>query len=108
MAGTIEFVGHEGKLFRAVGMILMVVGLLYLFGGGSGARQVVGASVIDRVTFVPVVPMLLAAAGTFPHTFVTLAILERTLGIGAWVLLNRTTRWRAREHRRRSVPRASN
>jgi hypothetical protein len=83
------FVGHEGALFRAIGMILMVVGLLYLFGGRSGARQVVAASVIDRVTFVPVVLLLLAAAGAFPHTFVALAILEPALGIGAWVLLSR-------------------
>jgi hypothetical protein len=83
------FVGHEGDLFRAIGMILVVVGLLYLFGGRSGARQVVAASEIDGMTFVPVVLLLLAAAGAFPHTFVTLAVLEPTLGIGARVLLSR-------------------
>lgn len=84
-----EFVGHEGALFRAIGLTLMVIGWLYLFGGRSGAPQVVAASVFDRVTLVPVVLVLLAAAGAFPHTFLTLAVLEPVLGLGAWVLLRR-------------------
>lgn len=86
-----EFVGHEGSLFRAIGLTLIVIGWLYLFGGRSGARQVVASSVVDRVTVVPVVLVLLAAAGAFPHTFLTLAILEPVLGLGAWVLLSRKT-----------------
>ena len=85
------FVGNEGALFRVVGLLLVVVGWLYLFGGRSGARQAVAASVIDRLLFVPVVLLPLAMAGVFPHLFVALAILEPTLAIGAWILLGRNT-----------------
>ena len=83
------FVGNEGALFRIVGLLLVVVGWLYLFGGRSGARQAVAASVIDRLLFVPVVLLPLAMAGVFPHLLVALAILEPTLAIGAWILLSR-------------------
>lgn len=86
-----EFVGDEGALFRAIGLTLVVIGWLYLFGGRSGARQVVASSVVDRVTLVPLVLVLLASAGAFPHTFLTLAVLEPVLGIGAWMLLSRKT-----------------
>jgi hypothetical protein len=85
------FVGNEGALFRIVGLLLVVVGWLYLFGGRSGARQAVAASVIDRLLFVPVVLLPLAMAGVFPHLLVALAILEPTLAIGAWILLSRNT-----------------
>jgi hypothetical protein len=83
------FVGNEGALFRIVGLLLVVIGWLYLFGGRSGARQAVAASVIDRLFFVPVVLLPLAMAGVFPHLLVALAILDPTLAIGAWILLSR-------------------
>ena len=60
------FVGHEGALIRLVGMTIGVIGWLYLFGGRSGARQFVAASVIDRLVFVPAVLVPLAIAGVFP------------------------------------------
>jgi hypothetical protein len=85
------FVGNEGALFRIVGLLLVVVGWLYLFGGRSGARQAVAASVIDRLLFVPVVLLPLAMAGVFPHLLVALTILEPALAIGAWILLSRNT-----------------
>ena len=83
------FVGQEGALFRVIGLLLVVVGWLYLFGGRSGARQPVAASVIDRLIFVPLVFLPLAYAGVFPHLLVTFAIIDPLLGIGAWVLLTR-------------------
>ena len=46
------FVGHEGALMRAIGLTIVVIGWLYVFGGRSGARQIVAASVIDRLVFV--------------------------------------------------------
>jgi hypothetical protein len=85
------FVGHEGALFRVVGLLLVVVGWLYLFGGRTGARQPVAASVIDRLVFVPAVLLPLAIAGVFPHLLVALAILDPSLAIGAWILLGRKT-----------------
>jgi hypothetical protein len=57
------FVGHEGALMRVIGLTTVVIGWLYLFGGRSGARQIVAASVIDRLVFVPVVLVPLAMAG---------------------------------------------
>jgi len=47
----------------------------------------VAASVIDRLTIVPLVLLRLAASGVFPHVFL-LALLDVSLGIGAWVLLH--------------------
>jgi hypothetical protein len=87
--GERAFVGHEEALFRLVGMTLAVIGWFYLFGGRSGARQIVAASVIDRVVLVPAVLVPLIMAGVFPHLLSLFAILDPTLGIGAWLLLNR-------------------
>jgi hypothetical protein len=83
------FVGDEGGIMRALGMAIMVIGWLYLFGGRMGGRQVVAASVIDRLTIVPVVLVPLAIAGVFPHLFLMFAILDATLAIVAWVLFGR-------------------
>lgn len=82
-------VGHEGALFRLIGMTLVVIGWFYLFGGRSGARQIIGASVIDRMVFVPAVLVLIALAGIFPHVLITFAILDPSLAIVAWVLFSR-------------------
>src|SRR5262249_6902336 len=70
-----SFVGDEGGLVRALGMAVMVIGWLYVFGGRTGGRQVVAASVIDRLTIVPAVLVPLAIAGVFPHLFLTFAML---------------------------------
>jgi hypothetical protein len=83
------FVGHEGALIRVIGLTLAVIGWLYLFGGRSGARQIVAASVLDRLVFVPAVLVPVALAGVFPHLLLTLAILDPLLAIGAWALLGR-------------------
>ena len=83
------FAGHEEMLMRLIGMTLAVIGWLYLFGGRSGGRQFVAASVIDRVILVPVVLVPLVAAGVFPHLLTTFAILDPALAVGAWVLLAR-------------------
>ena len=49
------FVGDEQGLIRVMGLTVVVIGWFYLFGGRSGARQVVAASVVNRLIFVPVV-----------------------------------------------------
>jgi hypothetical protein len=85
------FVGHERALFRVIGLMLVVIGWLYVFGGRSGARQAVASSVVDRLIFVPAVLLPLAVAGVFPHLFVALAVLDPSLAIGAWILLGRKT-----------------
>ncbi len=82
--GDRAFVGDEAPLIRVVGMAVAVIGWLYLFGGRSGARQIVAASVIDRLVLVPGVLGPLAIAGVFPHLLGTFAILDPSLGIGAW------------------------
>jgi hypothetical protein len=83
------FVGHERALMRVIGLTVVVIGWLYFFGGRSGARQFVAASVVDRLVFVPAVLIPLAIAGVFPHLFLTFAILDAVLAIGAWALLVR-------------------
>ena len=43
------FAGQEEALMRVIGLTVAVIGWLYIFGGRSGARQFVAASVLDRV-----------------------------------------------------------
>ena len=83
------FVGNEAALIRVMGMTVMVIGWLYLFGGLSGGRRIVAASVLDRVVLVPLVLVPLAVAGVFPHFLLTFAVLDPMLGVGAWLLLSR-------------------
>ena len=84
------FVGNEAALVRIVGLTVMVIGWLYLFGGLSGGRRIVAASVLDRVVLVPLVLVPLAIAGVFPRFLMAFALLDPTLGIGAWLLLSRS------------------
>ena len=83
------FVGHEEGLLRVIGLTVVVIGWLYVFGGRSGARQIVAASVVDRLIFVPAVLIPVAMAGVFPHLLLTFAVFDVLLAIGAWVLLSR-------------------
>jgi len=50
----------------------------------------VAASVLDRVILVPLVLVPVAIAGIFPHFLLAFAVLDPTLGIGAWLLLSRS------------------
>jgi hypothetical protein len=82
------FVGNEAALIRVIGMTVMVIGWLYLFGGLSGGRRIVAASVLDRVVLVPLVLVPLAIAGVFPHFLLTFALLDRCspLALGCFSL----------------------
>ena len=84
------FVGNEAALIRVMGMTVIVIGWLYLFGGLSGGRRIVAASVLDRVVLVPLVLVPLAIAGVFPRFLMAFALLDPTLGIGAWLVLSRS------------------
>ena len=83
------FVGREDGLVRVIGLTVVVIGWLYVFGGRSGAQQVVAASVIDRLIFVPAVLIPVALAGVFPHLLLTFAVFDVLLAIGAWILFAR-------------------
>ena len=72
-----------------IGLTVAVIGWLYFFGGRSGARQFIAASVIDRLIFVPLVLVPLVLAGVFPRLFLTFTIADVLLAIGAWALLAR-------------------
>ena len=85
--GDRAFVGDERGLFRVIGLTVVVIGWLYVFGGRSGGRQFSAASVIDRLIFVPVVLLPLATAGVFPHVLVAFTVLDMSLAVGAWALL---------------------
>jgi len=74
---------------RVIGLTVVVIGWLYLFGGRSGARQIVAASVIDRLIFVPAVLIPVAMAGVFPHLLLTFAGFDALLAMGAWLLFAR-------------------
>jgi hypothetical protein len=83
------FARHEEALFRVIGMTVAVIGWLYLFGGRSGGRQTVAASVLDRWILVPAVLVPVALAGVFPHILLAFALLDASLAAGAWVLRRR-------------------
>ncbi len=83
------FVGREEGLIRVIGLTVLVIGWFYFFGGRSGARQIVAASVVVRLVFVPAVLVPVAMAGVFPHLLFTLAILDPALAIVGWILLDR-------------------
>jgi hypothetical protein len=83
------FAGHEQALMRVIGLTVAVIGWLYIFGGRSGARQFIAASVIDRLIFVPAVLIPLAVAGVFSRLFLTFTIIDALLAVGAWALLAR-------------------
>jgi hypothetical protein len=85
------FVGDEQGLIRVMGLTVLVIGWLYLIGGRSGARQVVAASVVDRLVFVPLVLVPLGIAGVFPHLLLSFAFLDVALAIGAWLIFGRMT-----------------
>jgi hypothetical protein len=87
--GDAAFVGHEEGLLRAMGMAVMVIGWLYVFGGRSGAIQFAACTVFDRTILVPLVLLPLALAGVFPHLMIAFTILDVALGVGAWRLLSR-------------------
>ena len=57
--------------------------MLYVFGGRSGGKQVVAASVLDRIEQVSLVLVPIALAGVFPTLLVTFAIIELVLGLVA-------------------------
>ena len=82
-----EFVGHEGALIRIIGMTVAVIGWFYFFGGRAGGRQIVAASILDRVILVPLVLVPTALAGVFPHLLLTFAVLDPILGLIAWYFL---------------------
>src|ERR1700740_3377221 len=85
------FVGHEGALIRVIGLTVAVIGWLYLFGGRSSARQIVAASVIDRLVFVPAVLVPVAMGGVVPRLLPAPGMLDPWRAIGAWALLGRKT-----------------
>ena len=84
-----EFVGREAALVRIIGMTVAIIGWFYFFGGRTGGKQVVAASVLDRIILVPLVLIPTAIAGVFPHLMLTFAVLDPVLGIIAWILLAR-------------------
>lgn len=84
-----DFVGHEAALLRVLGMCVLVIGWLYFFGGRSGGRQFVAATVMDRIVLVPVVLIPTALAGVLPHTLLLFAVTDPALALVSWYLLSR-------------------
>ncbi len=84
-----EFSGAEAALVRVLGMTVAIIGWFYFFGGRSGAKQIVAASVLDRIILVPLVLVPMAIVGVFPRMCLVFAILDPLLGLIAWILLAR-------------------
>jgi len=89
LMGDPAYVGHEAGLVRVLGLCVLVIGWLYFFGGRSGGRQFVAATVIDRIVLVPLVLVPMAMAGVIPHTLLMFAVVDPALAVIAWLLLAR-------------------
>ena len=87
--GDPAFAGREAALVRLLGMTVLVIGWLYVFGGRSGGRQFVAATVLDRIIVVPLVLVPLIVADVFPHTLAAFVALDPVLALTAWWLLAR-------------------
>jgi hypothetical protein len=70
-------------------MCVLVIGWLYFFGGRSGGRQFVAATVADRIVLVPVVLIPTALAGVLPHSLLLFAVTDPALALVSWFLLSR-------------------
>jgi hypothetical protein len=81
------FVGDEQGIFRLVGMTVAIIGYYLVFGGRAASRQATAASVIDRLTLVPLVLIPLAIAGVFPRFLLAVLSVDVCLAISTWVLL---------------------
>ncbi len=92
LLGDPAFAGREEGLMRVIGAALAIVGWLCTMGGRTGSREMVAATVPDRVVFVPLVLVILAASGVFPHFLIAIAVLDFAMGLGAWVILRRSAR----------------
>jgi hypothetical protein len=80
------FIGDEQGLFRALGMAVAIIGYYLVVGGRAGSRQTAAASVIDRLTIVPLVLLPLAIAGVFPRFLITIVITDFCLAMSTWFL----------------------
>jgi hypothetical protein len=85
--GERAFVGTEEALMRVIGMLLTIIGWFYFFGGRTGGRQFVAATVLDRLVLVPLVLVPTALAGVFPKVMLTFALLDPVLALVTWRLL---------------------
>ena len=84
-----DFVGNEATWVRILGMTVAVIGMFYFAGGRSGGKQIVAASIVDRIFLVPFVLVPAAASGVFPYTLLLFAVLAPALAVVAWCLLSR-------------------
>ena len=83
------FAGQERSLIKVIGMMLAIIGWFYVFGGRTGGRQFVAASVLDRLVLVPIVLVPIAMSGTFPKALFAFAIIDPLLALIAWRLLSK-------------------
>jgi hypothetical protein len=95
LLGERPFVGDEQGLMRVIGMAVAIIGYYLVVGGRAGSRQTTAASVIDRLTIVPLVLLPLAIAGVFPRLFVAILVVDTCLATSTWVLLNRVEKTEA-------------
>jgi hypothetical protein len=93
--GERAFVGDEQGLFRLVGMAVAIIGYYLVVGGRTGSRQATAASVIDRLTIVPLVLLPLTIAGVFPHFMLAIVGVDVSLAISTWVLLHQVEKTEA-------------
>lgn len=85
------FVGDEQGLMRVIGFTVLLIGYYLVIGGRAGSRQATAASVLDRITIVPLVLLPLAISGVFPHFLITVVIVDFCLAVSTWRLLRANT-----------------
>jgi hypothetical protein len=93
-APPFQSVGEVG-LVRSLGMLLAVIGYLYIFGARTGQDRFGVATILDRL-LVPVLLVPLVIRGELtPQAGLPFAVIDPVLGIGAWVVYSRNQAKRA-------------
>ena len=82
--------GLEAELVRLIGLLLGIVGWLYVMGGRTGARQFVAATVPGRLIVVPLVLVPAPSSTVKSNASLTVSLpswsyVTRPASISAWV-----------------------
>ncbi len=85
----------EAGLVRTLGMLLAVVGYLYVFGARTGQDRFAVSTILDRLVLPFLLLALVITGELAPELGIPFAVLDPALGIGAWIVFTRSQARRA-------------
>lgn len=85
-----QYQAGEAGLVRTIGMLLAIIGYLYVFGARTGQDRFAVSTILDRLILPFLLVALILAGQLAPELGVPFAILDPALGIGAWMVFVRS------------------